>query len=1214
MIDVLSEDKIASYWLSALVDSADDAIISKTLDGIITSWNKGAMQIFGYTAEEAVGKPILILIPPEFHSEEVDIIKRIRAGERIEHYETVRVRKDGSLVEVSLTVSPIKTPEGEIIGASKIARNISQSKLAEERIRQSEERYRMLFNSIDQGFCVFEMLFDDAGKAVDYRFLEVNPVFEKMTGIPNSEALSGKTVRQLVPNLEEKWVEVYGQIALTGESVRFVERSDAMNRWFDVYGFRVGAGESRKVALLFNDITYRKRAEERLRESEENLRYTVELNPQVPWTATPDGNIEGFNDRWLELTGLTHETALGEGWLRIQHPDDLQSTVNAWMHSIKTGEPYDVEHRIRLADGSYGWVRSRAFPRRDEQGKIVRWYGATEDIHKHKQADEDLHESQKMLSLAMSGSRMGAWSRDLATETVYWSPELEMIFGLPVGTFAGNLNGFRDYVYAEDKELIALEVQRAIAEHRDYIIEFRFHHADGSLRWMEGRGQAVYATDGTPTKVYGIGIDITTRKREELDRQFLLELGEKIRFGDFSPEKLLDEITETTCKHLNAARCLFVEINETENRGRVRHEYYKKGMSPVAGEYKISDYSRQTLEGIRRGQIIVNNDARSDPRTAGIYQTTYEPYNEQAYISIPLFANGRWDAIFWISDDKPREWTPQEIAFLEAVGERAWLAIEKLRNDEALRLSEERLRLATGAANIYSWEADLERQTVVYSANTEQVLGFPMPQDLAESTALIHEEDRQTAAEKFERAIADKTNFNADFRLVNPRTGETIWQSVQGIFISGSDNKINRFVGITQNITERKQAEREREELLRREQAARREAEEASRSKDEFLATVSHELRTPLNAIMGWSQMLVSAKLSQEDTVRAVETIYRNSKSQAQLIEDILDVSRIVTGKLRIEPKPTALAPVIQTAVESLRPAIEAKNIRLQMRIDFEPRMVYADADRLQQVVWNLLSNAIKFTPEKGQVTITLESDSSQTKIIVSDTGKGISQEFLPFVFERFRQADGSSTRMHGGLGLGLSIVRHLVELHGGSVEVESRGEGAGTTFTVRLPLWETQENKIADFKSDDLPANGSAAEKSDSADNHVKVKGLRILIVDDETDTLDLLVAVLSQKGVEVKAETRVRDALETIEEWKPDIIVSDIAMPEEDGYSLIKKLRDLPPEQGGAIPAIALTAYVGVKERARVLESGFQMYVPKPVEPSELLSAIANFTSELK
>src|SRR4028119_259447 len=226
MIDVLSGDKIASYWLSALVDSADDAIISKTLDGIITSWNKGATQVFGYMAEEAIGKPILILIPPELHAEESEIIGKIKAGERVEHYETVRVRKDGSLVEVSLTVSPIKTPEGEIIGASKIAREISQSKLAEERIRQSEESYRMLFNSIDQGFCLFEMLFDDAGKAVDYRFLEVNPVFEKMTGIPNREALSGKTARQLVPNLEDKWVEVYGQIALTGESARFAERSD----------------------------------------------------------------------------------------------------------------------------------------------------------------------------------------------------------------------------------------------------------------------------------------------------------------------------------------------------------------------------------------------------------------------------------------------------------------------------------------------------------------------------------------------------------------------------------------------------------------------------------------------------------------------------------------------------------------------------------------------------------------------------------------------------------------------------------------------------------------------------------------------------------------------------------------------------------------------------------------------------------------------------
>jgi hypothetical protein len=1209
MINPLSDDKMASYWLSALIESADDAIVSKTLDGIITSWNKGAQHIFGYTAEEVLGKPILILIPTEYQAEEADILKRIRAGERVEHYETVRQRKDGSRVDVSLTVSPVKTHTGEIVGASKIARDISAAKQAEERLLLSEERYRTLFNSIDQGFCVFEMLFDEANVPVDYRFLEINPVFEKMTGIPNDQALSGKTARQLIANLEDKWVEIYGRIALTGEPVRFTEGSDAMNRWFEIYGFRVGDAKSRKVALLFNDVTERKRAEERLRESEENLRYTVELNPQVPWTATPDGNIEGFNDRWLEMTGLTHETALGEGWVRIQHPDDLSSTLAAWQHSIETGKPYDIEHRIRLADGSYGWVRSRAFPRRDERGKIVRWYGTTEDIHKHKKADESLRESREMLSLAMSSSRMGAWSRDLATEEVYWSEELETIFGLPAGTFAGNLTGFRDYVYIEDKARIAAEVERAIAERRDYIIEFRFHHQDGTLRWMEGRGQAVYAPDGTPIKVYGIGIDITTRKREELDRQFLLELGEKIRFGDFSPERLLNEVTETTCKHLNASRCLFIEINETQNRGSVRHEYHKKSLSPVTGEYKISDYSRQTLEAIRSGQIIVNHDAKHDARTAEIYQTTYEPFAERAYISIPLFTDGSWSAIFWISDDKPREWTPQETAFLETVGERVWLAIEKLRNDEELKQSRERLQMAMDAAGIYSWEMNPATGEIEWSKNLEQVLGFSLPADYEITVNdLIHPDDRETTAQKIQEAINGGENYASEFRLVNPENGEIVWVRGEGVLVTDAALDQQRFVGITQNITQRKRAEREREELLGREQAARREAEEASRLKDEFLATVSHELRTPLNAIMGWSQMLTSGRFNPAEVSRAVETIYRNAKSQAQLIEDILDVSRIITGKIRLEPRPVLLSPTIQLAVESLRPAIEAKNIRLQMQLDFEPRMVNADPDRLQQVVWNLLSNAVKFTPENGQVTIRLEADDRKTKIVVSDTGKGISPEFLPFIFERFRQADGSSTRKHGGLGLGLSIVHHIVELHGGAVEAISQGENAGTIFTVTLPLWETS---LSGAKASNNESNGSGSRISD---NHTRIEGLKILIVDDEKDTLDLLAAVLGQEGAEVKAKTSASAALEIVAEWRPDIIVSDIAMPEEDGYSFIRKLRDLPPEQGGATPAIALTAYVGIKERTRVLESGFQMYVPKPVEPSELLSAIANFTFETK
>jgi len=257
---ILSEE-IAPYWLAAIIDSADDAIISKTLDGIITSWNKGAERIFGYTAEEVIGKPILILIPPDHYNEEPAILEKIRSGERIEHYETVRLTKAGKLVDISLTISPIKNANGKIIGASKIAREITDIKRAEQKLNASEERYRTLFNSIDEGFCIIELLFDENGKSIDYRFLEINPSFEKLTGIPAEEALRGMPISQLVPNFEERWYQLYGNVAVTGEPIRVVEGSEAMGRWFDVNAFRVGGEESRKVAVLFNNITKRKEAE-----------------------------------------------------------------------------------------------------------------------------------------------------------------------------------------------------------------------------------------------------------------------------------------------------------------------------------------------------------------------------------------------------------------------------------------------------------------------------------------------------------------------------------------------------------------------------------------------------------------------------------------------------------------------------------------------------------------------------------------------------------------------------------------------------------------------------------------------------------------------------------------------------------------------------------------------------------------------------------------
>jgi PAS domain S-box-containing protein len=401
-------------------------------------------------------------------------------------------------------------------------------------------------------------------------------------------------------------------------------------------------------------------------------------------------------------------------------------------------------------------------------------------------------------------------------------------------------------------------------------------------------------------------------------------------------------------------------------------------------------------------------------------------------------------------------------------------------------------------------------------------------------------------------------------------------------------------------------------QLYEQTRAAREQAEQANRLKDEFLATVSHELRTPLNAMLGWTRMLRTGKLDEATYERALETIERNAKSQAQLIEDLLDVSRIVSGKMRLDVQPVELAPVIQSAVDSVRPAADAKAIRINMVLDPMAGPVSGDPIRLQQIVWNLLSNAIKFTPKGGRVQVRLERINSHIEITVSDTGMGISPDFLPYVFDRFRQADSTLTRKQPGLGLGLAIVRHLVELHGGNIQAFSAGAGAGATFTLKLPVMilrdpERFSTQVAERKHPtawpDLVFECPAA-----------LEGLRVLVVDDEPDARRLLSAILSRCKSEVTAVASAGDALDALERLKLDVIVSDIEMPEEDGYSFIRKVRAIEGEQNGRIPAAALTAHAGVGDRLRALSAGFDIHVPKPVEPAELVAVIASLASRIK
>ncbi|MEP6742404.1 MAG: ATP-binding protein [bacterium] len=406
-------------------------------------------------------------------------------------------------------------------------------------------------------------------------------------------------------------------------------------------------------------------------------------------------------------------------------------------------------------------------------------------------------------------------------------------------------------------------------------------------------------------------------------------------------------------------------------------------------------------------------------------------------------------------------------------------------------------------------------------------------------------------------------------------------------------------------IQERARAEEALRFALVREQMARSEAQTANRMKDQFLATVSHELRTPLNAILGWSHLLRSGRLDEATITRAVETIDRNAKSQAQLIEDILDVSRMITGKLKLKNEPVDLAAVINAAIDSVQLAADAKEIQLAVTLDPSARHTIGDSNRLQQVVWNLLANAIKFTATRGRIEVTVERAGRYAQLCVSDSGQGISAEFLPFIFDPFRQADGTSTRQHGGLGLGLAIVRQLVELHGGTIKAESEGEGKGATFIMKLPLAPSREHASGRTRS-----TGRLAAEAEDANVAVvpQLNDVRVLLVDDDPDTLQILSVVLEESKASVQVATSAPEALEMLEWYTPDVLVSDLAMPDEDGFSLISKIRQMEIGNGRDIPAVALTSYVRIEDRTRALSAGFNMFVPKPVQPKELISAIAS------
>ncbi len=514
-----------------------------------------------------------------------------------------------------------------------------------------------------------------------------------------------------------------------------------------------------------------------------------------------------------------------------------------------------------------------------------------------------------------------------------------------------------------------------------------------------------------------------------------------------------------------------------------------------------------------------------------------------------------------------------------------------------LRQSEERFRLLSACSPVGIFLTNVEGDWTYTNPRCQSILGLSLAESLGEGwRQAIHADQRDRIISDWSHYAQSACEYSAEVELCTADK-QVRWIHLRSSPMYSSTGELIGYVGTIEDITERKQAEEVRAQMIH-EQVARQQAETANQMKDDFLAVLSHELRTPLNSVLGWARLLRSRKFDEKTTAKALETIERNAQAQTQLIEDILDVSLIMQGKLRLNICPMNLVAVLETAIEGVRPQATAKRISLET--DFEPNLVlfWGDPERLQQVAWNLLSNAIKFTPEEGRVETRLSRNGSDVQIQVIDTGIGIDSSFLPKVFDRFRQADSTTTRAHGGLGLGLAIVHYLVGLHGGEVLAESEGEGKGAAFTVRLPL----------RKRTGEPLQDTADQPPDAAMSEQALQGVRVLVVDDEADARDFLSFVLEQHGAIALTATSAAEALTILQTDQPDILVSDIGMPVEDGYALIRRVRSLTPTQGSRVPAVALTAYVQEEDRLRALSAGFQAHLAKPVEPAQFIATVIN------
>ena len=761
-------------------------------------------------------------------------------------------------------------------------------------------------------------------------------------------------------------------------------------------------------------------------------------------------------------------------------------------------------------------------------------------------------------------------------------------------------------------------MQAAAGRGESFHSDFRIvRPQDGRMAWLEERGYPIKDPLTGQTRMVSLVMDVTERKKAELElkqsedrARFIVRLDDALR-TIIDPDEVSRTAARVLAEQLRCDRALYAEMEADQDHCTVVGEY-TPGFPSAAGTHRLSDYGAAYVASVRANHPYVEHNAQRDSLSPE-ERERYAALQIGAWIAAPLFKGGRLVAMFFVNSTRPRNWQAHEVESVTLVASRCWESIERARLTRALLASEERLAFSVEAAELGTFYCPMPLGLIIWNAKCKEHFWLPADAqvDFDRFYSIIHEEDRDRTRLAVERAVFNHEPYDIEYRTVAP-DGRIRWVRAKGRAYFDATGAPTRFDGITLDVTALKTIEQRRENMLATERAAREEAERVIRMKDEFLATLSHELRTPLNAILGWSQILARQPIESEDARQGLQAIERNTRAQARMIEDLLDMSRISAGKVRLDVHRVVLADVVSQAVQSVQPSAEVKGVRLITVIDPSAGPVAGDAGRLQQVVWNLLTNAIKFTPRGGRVQVVLERVNSHIELNVTDTGEGIVQEFLPHVFERFRQADASTTRHYRGLGLGLSIVKYLVELHGGSVRVKSPGKGKGSTFILTLPLAPTTDRPGIDEPKE--RQHPRVAQGEPIFYESPNLGGITVLVVDDDPDAREVIGRILRNGNASVVTASSAAEAFEILRKLRPALLISDIGMPGEDGYDLIRKVRALTADDCGRVPAVALTAFARSEDRQRALLAGYHFHVAKPVEPSELLTVCASLVGRIR